>query len=127
MIAYVMNEYAFVMYAIGENKLRECIETGKLDGDYHTIPGEDDLYDFVRLEDIDALNQEAGLCRERILSPDGPANYIRLYMNRLSEDDFEEVVKYQLCNCERGELLGAGAHTVDIVRKAENNLWKKEQ
>lgn len=117
LVAYIMNEYAFVMYAIGENRLRECLEKGMLSADFHTLPGEESLYDFVRLEDIDSFNAAAGLKREKIISPDGPVNYIRPFVNRLDEADFERVVEYQMATCERMDIIGAGAHTVDILRK----------
>ena len=51
------------------------------------------------------------------MSPDGPANYIRPFVNQLSEESYELFVAYQLKVCERPDLIGAGAHTVDILRK----------
>ena len=117
LVAYIMNEYAFVMYAIQENKLRECIDNNMLSEDFHTMPNKDSLYDFVRLEDIDYFNKTTGVIREKIISPDGPVNYIRPFVNKLSEEDFEQVVNYQMATCERMDIIGAGAHTVDILRK----------
>jgi len=117
LVAYIMNEYAFVMYAIAENKLEECIEKNLLSEDFHTIPGDDSLYDFVRLEDIDSFNEAVNLRREKIISPDGPMNYIRYYVNQLNEEAFEKVVEYQFATAERQDLIGAAAHTVDILRK----------
>ena len=114
-VAYIMNEYAIVMYGIAENKLKECLEKSMLSDDFHTIPNEDSLYDFVRIEDIDRFNREAGLSRVKIISPDGPANYIRPFVNKLDEETFELFVKYQLKNCERMDIIGAAAHTVDIL------------
>lgn len=116
-VAYIMNEYAFVMYAIQENKINECAEKGMFTEDFHTLPDEESLYDFVRLEDIDRFNEQAGLTREKIISPDGPVNYIRPYVNRLDEKGFERLIQYQLATCERMDIIGAGAHTVDILRK----------
>jgi uncharacterized protein with HEPN domain len=52
----------------------------------------------------------------KILSPDGPANYIRPYLNKLTEEEFAEFVKYHLATCERQDLIGAAAHTLDILR-----------
>lgn len=117
LVAYIMNEYAFVMYAIQENMIKECLDNNMLTEDFHTVPGEDSLYDFVRVEDIDRFNDAVGLKREKIISPDGPVNYIRPFVNKLSEQDFEQIIKYQLATCERADILGAGAHTVDILRK----------
>ena len=85
--------------------------------DYKTISEQKDLYDYVRLEDIAELNELAGLQRMQIITPDGPANYMRPFLNQLSEEEFKYFVDYQMATCERADLLGAGAHTVDILRK----------
>ena len=71
----------------------------------------------MRLEDIKKLSQDADLVRLKILSPDGPANYMRPFLNQLDQEEFEYFVQYQMATCEREDLLGAGAHTVDILRK----------
>lgn len=71
----------------------------------------------MRLEDIKKLSQDADLVRLKILSPDGPANYMRPFLNQLDQEEFEYFVQYQMATCEREELLGAGAHTVDILKK----------
>ena len=115
--AYVMNEYSIITYAFKEQHILECEEQGRFDDSYRTIPQEGDLYDYVRIEDIDRLNKEAGLTRVKILSPDGPADYMRPYLNKLSEAEFERFIRYQLSVCERSDLIGAGAHVVDILRK----------
>lgn len=117
LVAYVMNEYAVVMYGIAEDKLMDSVNSNMLSDDFHTIPGPESLYDFVRIEDIDSFNEEVGLVREKIISPDGPANYIRPFVNKLDEASFEKFVEYQMATCERMDLIGAGAHTVDILRK----------
>ena len=75
------------------------------------------MYDYVRIEDMDALNRAAGLERIQIISPDGPANYIRPVLNAMEEETFEVFMNYHLATCERQDLIGAGAHTVDILRK----------
>jgi hypothetical protein len=72
----------------------------------------------MRIEDIDKLNEAQGLKRIKIISPDGPANYMRPFLNQLSDEEFGEFIQYQLATCERLDLIGAGAHTVDILRKA---------
>ena len=71
----------------------------------------------MRLEDIDKLNRDAGVERVKIVTPDGPANYIRQYLNQLDEEEFEMFYKYHLATCERSDLLGAAAHTLDILIK----------
>jgi hypothetical protein len=41
---------------------------------------------------------------------------MRQFLNQLDEEEFEYFLQYQLAVCERKELVGAGAHTVDILR-----------
>ena len=71
----------------------------------------------MRIEDIDRINTDSGLERIKIISPDGPANYMRPFLNQLSDEEFEHFVAYQMATCERSDLIGAGAHTLDILRK----------
>lgn len=118
LVAYVMNEYAFLTYGIKEGHILENIADGKLDESFHVQPGDDDLYMFMRTEDIESLNSDAGLERVQIISPDGPANHMRREVNALTEEQFEKFIEYQLSVCERADLLGASAHTVDILKKS---------
>ena len=77
----------------------------------------DDLYSMVRLEDINEFNEICGLKREKIVAADGASNYIRVYLNKLSVEEFEEFIKYHLSTCERSDLLGASAHLLDVLKK----------
>ncbi|MBR2402831.1 MAG: class I SAM-dependent methyltransferase [Lachnospiraceae bacterium] len=117
MVAYCMNEYGVLTYAFKERHILECVEEKRLTEDFKTISFSENLYDYMRVEEIDALVQEAGLCRIRLLSPDGPANYMRPFLNQLTEEEFEHFVQYQMATCERPDLIGAGAHTLDILKK----------
>lgn len=117
LVAYCMNEYGVLTYAFKERHILECMEKKRFTDDFHTISGKENLYDYVRIEDIDVLNETTGLKRLQIISPDGPANYIRPFLNQLSKEEFEHFVQYQISTCERPDLIGAGAHTVDILQK----------
>jgi len=117
LIAYIMNEYSVITYGFKENNIRASIENGKLTEDFHVISKPEDLYDYVRLEDINKLNEEAGLQRIKIIAADGPANYMRPVLNAMDEETFELFMKYHLTTCERPDLLGASSHTLDILRK----------
>lgn len=120
-VAYVMNEYAFIVYGIQENHVNECVDNGLFTEDFHTLSDENSLYDYVRIEDINFYNQQVGLKREKIISPDGPVNYMRPFINKLDTKAYEYLVEYQMATCERQDLIGAGAHTVDILKKTSRN------
>lgn len=117
LIMYLTNEYAFITYAIKEGNLQKVLNENKLDSEFNCITKEEDLYSYVRLEEINKLKDDAELERVKIIGVDGATDYIRPYINKLSEEDFEIYKKYQLSICERAELLGASSHIMDILRK----------
>ena len=117
LVAYTMNEYSVLVYGFRENHIQECLENGKLDANYRVCPSPEDLYDYVRLEDIDSYNEAAGMERIQIISADGPSDYMRQVLNTMDDKTFQTFIDYHLTTCERPELVGAGSHTVDIIRK----------
>ena len=116
-VAYLMNEYSILSYCFDEDRIGGLMERGAVDDDFHIQAGPDELYDYVRLEDIDRLNQAAGLERVTIFSPDGPADYMRTRLNHMSDDTFARFLDYQKRVSERPDLMGAGSHVVDVVRQ----------
>lgn len=117
LVAYCMNEYSVLTYGFKENNIRASIDNGKLSEDFHVISKPEDLYDYVRIEDINKLNEEVNLDRIKLIAADGPANYMRSVLNDMDEDTFKLFIDYHFSTCERPELLGASGHTLDILRK----------
>lgn len=115
--AYCMNEYAVMTFGFKEKHLLEAKAQGKVSDDYLFLSTNDELYSYLRMEQIDELNSLSGLTRSFIFSPDGPANYMRYELKNMSDELFEEFLNYQIKNCKRPDLLGAGFHTVDVLRK----------
>ncbi len=117
LVAYCMNEYSILTHGFKDNYIKDSIRDGKVNENFRVTPKPEDLYDYVRLEDIDAVNQSADVERIQIVAADGPANYMRQVLNAMDEETYELFIKYHLSTCERPELLGASAHTLDILRK----------
>ncbi len=134
---YLMNEYSILTYGFKQHHILEMQkgqeksiteETvgsfndhssyGGVTEDFHVIADPaGDLYDYVRLSDVDRFNAKAEDLKSVIrFSPDGPANYMRQELNALSEEEFAAFVDYQLAVCEKPELLGAGGHIVDVLQ-----------
>lgn len=116
-VAYLMNEYSILSYCFDEERIGDLMEKGVVDKEFHIQAQEGELYDYIRLEDINRLNEKAGLQRVTIFSPDGAADYMRTRLNRMSNDTFARFIDYQKCISERMDLIGAGSHTVDVVRR----------
>ncbi|MCB2288651.1 methyltransferase domain-containing protein [Clostridium sp. CS001] len=121
LVAYCMNEFSVITYGFKENNVRACIDNGKLTADFHVVSEPEDLYDYVRTEDINKLNMEAKLKRVKLIAADGPANYMRSVINDMDEDTFGLFLDYHFSTCERPDLLGASGHTVDILRKEKED------
>lgn len=111
-----MNEYSILSYCFDEDRIGGLLERGAVDKNFHIQASADELYDYVRTDDINRLNRMAGLERVTIFSPDGAADYMRTRLNRMSEETFCHFIEYQKTISERPDLIGAGSHVVDVVR-----------
>ncbi|MBD9085801.1 class I SAM-dependent methyltransferase [bacterium] len=117
MVAYCMNEYSVLTYGFKEQHIKECLKNNMLSPDYHCLSRSHDLYSVVRLEDINELNHLVSLERIKLITPDGPANYMRKILNQMDDETFNEFLSYHFSTCERQDLIGAAAHTLDILKK----------
>jgi len=115
-VAYLMNEYSILSYCFDEERMGGLMRNGFVDSDFHIQSQDGELYDYVRLDDVDRLNASAGLERVTVFSPDGAADYMRTRLNRMSEATFALFLDYQKRISERPDLIGAGSHIVDVVK-----------
>lgn len=119
LVAYLMNDYAVITYAFKEGNLKKCLKENKLSSDFQCLTKERDLYSYIRLKDINILNEKAGLKREKIIAVDGATDYIRPIINKMSEEEFKIYIDYQMNICELPELIGASSHTLDILSNSK--------
>ena len=117
-ISYYMNEYAVITHGFIENTIKSDIKNNLIDENFHITPKEDDLYSMVRLDDINYYKDVLNLKRVKIISQDGPSDYLRKVINKMDDETFEIYYKYHLSICERSELLGASSHVLDILKKS---------
>ena len=118
LVAYCMNEYSILTYGFKENHILESMENGKVNDAFHVLSEAEDLYDYVRLVDIADINEKTGgVKRLQIIAADGPANYMRTILNAMDEETYQMFIDYHLSTCEREDLMGASAHTLDILEK----------
>ncbi len=117
LVSYYMNEYAIIKHGFIENNILNAIKNNEVDKDFHVTPKETDLYSMVRLEDIDELKNICKLKRIKIISQDGPSDYIRPIINKMDDETFNIYLKYHLSICEKYELLGASSHVLDVLKK----------
>lgn len=116
-ISYLMADYAIIKHGFMEGSILNEIKAGRLDKNFNIIAKENDLYSYVKLEDIYMLSTAAGLERIKIVGQDGASDYIRPQLNKMTDEEFELYIKYQLSVAERKDLLGASSHILDILKK----------
>lgn len=119
MVAYCMNDYAIIKHGFIDKNIIDSINQKKLSKDYKIISDVEDLYSLVTIDDINELNEATNLKRIKIFTPDGPSNYIRKTLNSMNDEEFNAYLQYHFCTCERSDLIGASAHTVDILKKTQ--------
>ena len=116
-ISYCMNEYALITHGFIDNNIKESLKNNLIDNNYKITPKKNDLYSFVRIEDIDYLRDIVNLKREKIISQDGPTQYIKKVINKMDEETFNIYLDNNYKTCERSELLGSSRHILDILKK----------
>ena len=76
------------------------------------------VFIFIRSGKLSDLHRERDLnVPFRTVSQDGPVNYMREDFKEMSEEVFQEFLRYHFTVCERKDLLGASCHVVDILEK----------
>ena len=69
-----------------------------------------------RLEFITTTKNTNTICLHEVAT-DGIAQAMQMYIDQLSEAEFEEWIKYHLATCERKDLRGYSSHILHICQK----------
>jgi ubiquinone/menaquinone biosynthesis C-methylase UbiE len=116
-VAYCMNESVILQYCFQEGQIHHCLENGMLTEDYHCISKEKDVFEMVRTEDIERLNDQFPVERLHLVATDGAAHYMRNTIDAMDADTFQLYLDYHFSTCERQDLIGASNHSLDILKK----------
>ncbi len=117
--AYCLNKATIIQFCFkddGRNML-DCMEKHMLTEDFQCISTPADLFEMVRIEDIDRLNEKCGLKRVQIVGADTFAHYLRDRIDGWSKEVFDAFLAYHFSVCERADLLGVSNHALDILKK----------
>lgn len=116
-VAYCMNDYCVIMHGFIDDNIKKSSVNKLLNDDFQIESKKDDLYSVVRLSKINEYNKIVNLERKKIITPDGPANYLRKTLNKMDKYTFKKFIEYHLKTCEMQEMIGAAAHSLDILQK----------
>lgn len=120
-VAYCMNEATIIQWGFkndGTNILN-VINKKMLTENFRCISCEKDIFELIRLEEIDELNKITNLKRIKIIGTDMFSGYIKDTINNMSDEVFNIYYKYHLSICERCDLLGMSNHTLDILENCK--------
>lgn len=116
--AYCGNDATMVQYCFGRGMLRE--ERYQKLVDPVTFKASSDpaeLFQLYRKEDIDALMADFQITRLHYVGTDMATNYMRDAVDAMQDDFFDLYLRYHFSICERGDLVGASHHILDVFRK----------
>lgn len=120
LVAYCMNEATMIQFTFKAGKIWECMNNHMLTDDFRCISEAKDLFEMVRLEEIDELNAHfQNVKRVKIVAADGATNYMRECIDAMDEATFEVWMKYHFSICERMDLIGATNHSLDILKRIQ--------
>ena len=119
LVAYCMNEATIIQYVFGCNSPGSIMELHEISPEWKCISQPQDLFQMMRLEDIDAVNAEVDAQRVKIVATDGASRYVRDYLEKFDDDGFAKWLDYHFTTCERMDLIGATNHSLDILRKKD--------
>ena len=122
-VAYCMNEATMIQFTFKSGNMyniRELLDNNMLTDDFRCLSEEKDLFEMVRIEEINELNSRfKTIERVKIIAADGATNYMRECIDEMDDATFELWMKYHLTICERQDLIGATNHSLDILRKKD--------
>lgn len=117
MVAYCMNEATILQYMFGERQIVDYVENKKLAPDFKCISEPSEVFDLMRVEDIERINLGMEVTREKLIATDGAAMYMDTMLQKMTEEEYNLFVEYHLNTCERQDLIGATNHALDILKK----------
>ena len=116
-VAYCMNEATVIQYVVGCNQLKSVMDLNMTTDDWKCISEPKDLFEMVRVEDIERLNATVPVERIKLVATDGASRYVREYLEEMDEETFAKWLSFHFATCERQDLIGATNHSLDILRK----------
>ncbi len=118
MNAYCLADAAILMAGFKKGLTRMLIEKNMLDPvTFKTHSEPEDVFELFTISDIDRLNAHLPAKRLHLVGSDMSAEFLKDTINNMDDETFEIYMNYHFTVCERNDLIGAGNHALDILRK----------
>ena len=117
-IAYCMVDSSIIQYAFGRDLWKALVEKELLNPDDFTARSNpEELFEIVRKEEIDAINDGFPVQRLHFIGTDMYTRYFREMIDGMDDETFQFYLKYHFRICERADMTGLSNHTLDILKK----------
>ena len=119
-VAYVISDAAILEDDFMRNRwdITEKMTEGKIDPiTFATSSDPEDIFELVRKEDIDQLMTAFNVERLHYVATEGISRMLRESLETMSEERFALYQRYHLAICERPDMVGMTAHSLDIFQK----------
>ncbi|MBR2421704.1 MAG: class I SAM-dependent methyltransferase [Oscillospiraceae bacterium] len=116
--AYCGNEATMIQYCFGRGMIKEPHYRDLIDPvTFKASSDPAELFQLYRKEDIDKLMCVFPATRLHYVGTDMATNYMRQTIDEMDDELFDLYLRYHFSICERGDLVGASHHILDIFRK----------
>lgn len=119
MAAYCITDGPMVNYVFRKLLFHEMLEREVLKGDGWKFHAENGgfLFEHVTKAEIEQLMEGFRVERLHYVATDGLLSFLMERLEDMDEEMFCAALRYHLSVCEREDLVGATAHSLDIFRK----------
>jgi len=118
--AYCISDYSILDsgFKLKKFSVTEFIEKGFINPETFAASSEPALlFEIVRKENIDDLMAVFDVTRLHYIASDGYTAHMREQVNLMDDETFDLYLKYHFATCERSDMVGLTAHSLDIFRK----------
>ena len=114
-IAFIPDDAVVLSYGIRGKHIKDLKKVVDKNWKVPKIPKE--VFATYRIEELQNIIKKFDVKELELISTDGIAPNMAIYVNELDEEEFELYIDYHLRNCDRKELLGFSSHLLQIVEK----------
>ena len=118
MVAYCITDGPMINYAFRLGKYDFLTECGMLDPKtWKFHPERGFIFEHITKADVDRLMEGFPVERLHYVATDGLPSFLQAELETMDKETFHALLRYHLSVCEREDLIGATAHSLDIQRK----------
>jgi len=119
-VAYCISDSTLLSDGFGRGRVDAANHywNGKIDQETFKIKSQpEDIFEQVRKEDIDQIMKPFAVDRLHYVSTDLVARFIRDALEEMDDETFAFYLRYHYVICERADMVGLTAHSLDVFRK----------